>query len=314
MIDGTGLRGVRDRVLMLKSLHTLKDLQDEELSILAERMRLRRFETNDVIFEETDTIDSVFIVLEGAVRIERGGNYLGTMDRGRAAGLLAVLAGDNRGVLATVLEPTVTFELAVPVLMRALTRFPTLLGRFIRIIAGTLLASRGELPRQGPSEWRDSEQRLLRPRTLAERMLLVRRSSGFFSDANLAAVYEVARRDAEVHLSAGEHLWDRGDPATAAFVIDFGRVKCTADDGTVATVASPYLLGDLEALASLPRPYAAVAETDVTLLRIERETFIAVVESHSDIGLTMLSRHSSELLEIGWATLGYPGMAPGRKD
>ena len=37
MIDENEIRGVRDRVLMLRSLDTLAELQDEDLSILALR-------------------------------------------------------------------------------------------------------------------------------------------------------------------------------------------------------------------------------------------------------------------------------------
>lgn len=300
MIDGTSVHSVRDRALLLRSLESLKGLRDEELSILAERMRLRHFEPGDVIFTEADSIESVFFIMEGSVRIERGGAHLGTLTRGKAVGLFAVLSGDDRGVHATVKEPAVTFELSVRVFNSALKRFPTLLRHFIRSVAGTLLASSGYLPAQDPSEWRESQSPLDRPRTLAERIMLAHRSIGAMAGGNLDAIFEIVRQMSEVHLSAGEHLWHLGDPSTASFFIDHGRVRCTGANGNEMVVGPPYILGRLEALAGRPRPYGAAAETDLTMLRIERETFLAVLESHADMGLALLSQLASSLMAIGW--------------
>lgn len=300
MIDETSVHSVRDRALLLRSLESLKGLRDEELSILAERMRLRHFEPGDVIFTEADSIESVFLIIEGSVRIERSGARLGTLTRGKAVGLFAALSGDDRGVHATVEEPAVTFELSVRVFKSALKSYPTLLRHFIGSVAATLLASSGYLPAQDPSELHESQSRLDRPRTLAERIMLAHRSIGAMAGANLDAIFEIVRQRPEVYLPAGEQLWHIGDPSTGAFVIHDGRVRCTGANGTETVVAPPYILGRLEALAGRPRPYDAVAETDLTMLRIERETFLAVLESHADMGLALLSQLASSLMAIGW--------------
>lgn len=303
MIDETSVRSVRDRVLLLHSLESLKGLRDEDLSILAERMRLRRFEKGEVIFTEADPIDSVFLIMEGAIRIERDGAHLGNLYRGKAVGLIAVLAGDNRGVHATVDEAAVTFELSVPVLMNALKRYPTLLRHFIRTLASLLLATHGHMPAQDPSEWRELPRAVNRSRTLTERIMLARSSMPVLEHANLDATFEIVRRATEVHVPAGEYLWRIGDTPNASIVIDHGRLRCTGGDGNVKVVAAPYILGRLEALAGRPRPYDAMAETDLILLRVEAETFLSVLDSHADVGLAALSLLASALMQGGWGAL-----------
>ena len=64
------------------------------------------------------------------------------------------------------------------------------------------------------------------------------------------------------------------------------------------------MLGRLETLAGVPRPYGAVAETDLLTLRIQRETWYSVLEAHPDVGMALLSRLSADMLEAGWAGLG----------
>lgn len=309
MIDEANVRSVRDRALLLRSLESFKGLSDEDLSILAERMRLRNFEPGDVIFTEADPIESVFFIMEGTIRIERNGVHIGTLTRGKAAGLFAVLAGDKRGVHATVEQPAVTFELSVRTLMSALKHYPTLLRHFIRTIADILLTSQGHLPTQDPPGWLESYRQLDRPRTLAERIMLAHRSIGVMVGANLDAIFEIVCQASEIHVPAGEHLWHLGDPSSASFVIDRGRIRCTAADGSQKVIAPPHVIGRLESLADHPRPYDAVAETDLKALRIDIETFLAVLESHPDVGLALISRLASSLMGIGWS--GRPLSAAG---
>jgi CRP-like cAMP-binding protein len=301
MIDEATVRSVRDRALLLRSLESFKGLSDEDLSILAERMRLRNFEQGDIILAEADPIESVFFIIEGRVRIERNGAHLGTLTRGKAAGLFAVLAGDKHGVHATVEQATVTFELSVHTLMSALKRYPTLLRHFIRVAADILLASQGHFPTQDPPEWRESYSQPDRPLTLAERIMMAHRSIGVMVGANLDAVFEIVCLASEVHVPAGEFLWHRGDPSTASIVIDRGRVRCTAAEGSETVMAPPHVFGRLESLAERPRPYDAVAETDLKVLRIDIEIFLAVLESHPDVGLALISRLASSLMGIGWS-------------
>ena len=304
MIRDSEIRGVRDRVLMLHSLETLSGLQDEDLSILAERMRLRHFDVGDVLLDEQHAIESVYFILEGTVRIERAGSTIGNLHRGTAAGFYALLAGDDRGVLATAQEPTTAFELSVGVLTRALHRFPTLLRHFTRLTASALLVSRGCLPIDDKQEEIPCGQPAERHRTLAERILAFSQSARVLPKVGLSAAFEMVLQATEERIDAGQTLWREGDTSTSALAIDQGRIRCSCASGRTSAICGPFMLGRLETLAGVPRPYGAVAETDLLALRIQRETWYSVLEAHPDVGMALLSRLSADMLEAGWAGLG----------
>ena len=305
MIDDDEIQGVRDRVLMLRSLQTLSGLQDANLSVLAERMRLRYFEPGDVLFTEADIIEKVYFILEGAVRIERGGeSTVGVLRRGTVAGFFAALAGDHRGLQATVQEPTTAFELSLDVFVRAMNRFPDLMRHFIGLTAHALLVSRGYLPRDDKEATDAAMTVVSRERTLAERILAFSQSASVLTSASLSALFEVVFQADEVRIAAGELLWREGDPPTMTMAIDEGRVRCTCVAGGESEVRAPFLLGELDTLAGIPRPYSAVAETGILALRIHRETFLSVIEAHPDVGTELLSRLSADMLKFGWTGFG----------
>ena len=310
MIDEDEIQGVRDRVLMLRSLQTLSGLQDVDLSVLAERMRLRYFEPGDVLFTEADIIEKVYFILEGAVRIERdGGATVGVLHRGTVAGFFAALAGDHRGLQATVQDSTTAFELSLEVFVRAMNRFPALMRHFIRLSANALLVSRGYLPRDDKKVADAAMTVVSRDRTLAERILAFSQSASVLTSASLSALFEVVFQADEVRVPAGELLWQEGDPPAMALAIDLGRVRCRCAAGGESEVRAPFLLGELDTLAGIPRPYSAVADTDLLALRIHRETVYSVIEAHPDVGTALLSRLSADMLKFGWTGFGSDARA-----
>jgi len=298
MIDENELQSIRDRALMLRSLHTLGGLGDAELAILAERMRLRYFDSGDILFRETDNIETVYFILDGSVRIERAGATITVLKRGDTAGFFAVLAGDERGVLATVQEATTTFELPAGILTRALRRFPSLLRHFIRISAEHLLASHDYLPIQAPDRSDRSTSRRNRPLTLAERILAFTRAASLSTHANLSAIFEMVLQVSEKCVAAGEVLWNEGDPSETALAIEAGRVRCSHHNGDASMICAPFMLGEPETLADSPRPYRAVAETDLVVLGIRRETFFSVIEAHPETGMHVLALLATRRLGI----------------
>ena len=306
MIHDSRIQGVRDRVLMLRSLDTLSGLQDTDLSVLAERMRLRHFEPGDVLFTEADNIDRVYFVMEGAFQVELPGakNPVGIAHRGTVAGFFTALAGGERGVLLTVQQAMTAFELSLEVLISALRRFPALMQHFIRLSAQALLVSRGYLPSDGRAVDESGAWGGARERTLAERILAFSRMASLLAGTSLSALFEIVLQADEVRVPAGELLWREGDPPSAALAVDVGRVRCTSAAGGESVVHAPCLLGELDTLAGVSRPYTAVAETDLLALRIHREAFYAVIEAHPDAGMALLSKLSAGMVESGWAGFG----------
>lgn len=81
-------------------------------------------------------------------------------------------------------------------------------------------------------------------------------------------------------VARGDLLFKAGEPADAAFVVQRGSLKVSADDEGPSVVARPGdLLGELALLMPMRRPASAEALEYSTLVRISRSLFQRVIES-----------------------------------
>lgn len=95
-------------------------------------------------------------------------------------------------------------------------------------------------------------------------------------------------------LSAGEVLWNEGDPSDmAAFVVD-GRVEIKKQTEFVGkhVIVGIYgqgsIVGELCLLSGDPRAVTATALVDTSLLMLSRAQFDLLLETHPDLGAKLL--------------------------
>lgn len=92
---------------------------------------------------------------------------------------------------------------------------------------------------------------------------------------------------------AGGEIIVQGRQGKAAFFIASGEVEVLSDTpyGAVrlATLASPRLVGEVGALAGLPRTASIRALTDVSLYRVERDELIALGREEPDLLLAIIA-------------------------
>src|SRR5207247_749013 len=86
--------------LLLASLPVFSSLPPEVLGPILSSGQERRLAAADTIIREGDPGDELFVILEGEVRIERGGRPLHTFSTGEFFGELAVLDGRTRSASA----------------------------------------------------------------------------------------------------------------------------------------------------------------------------------------------------------------------
>ena len=297
MITEMPLHSMRDRILLLRSLHSFAGLDDEGLKLVAEHARSRLFRAGETLLTEGRTPEHVYIVVSGQLRSTRKGKLLAVVTRPRGAGFLSMNARDENGVHVVADEDTQTLEIPVDALTSALEENFSLVRNTLRVSAGALVRKRGHLPaspdRPPPLVLGDYRSE---PRTMVE-LLLEQRSVGIFSFANIDALIAVARKTLEVRAEPGEMFWNIGEPSSSWLRIDHGRIRCTSADGKVVDVARNFSLGNLDALAGEPRSYSARAETRVIAFRTELEPFLAVLESHFDLARALIAVLSKAILE-----------------
>lgn len=285
---------LRDRVLVLRSVENFFGLDEEALTLLAEQARARLYKAGDVLAAPGAPPESIHVIVEGQVTIARKKSPL-VMRGGGGVGVLAVLAGaPTRGAVADV--DTRTLEIPVAAFLIALEENFSILRNSLRMMGQTILQSRGSLPAD-PKHPPEIEVgiRYARPKTLAERLVELRQ--GFWTKLNLDAVIDLARIMVEVRVPAGHVFWSVGDAATSSLHIDYGRVRCTAADGSSMIIGANFTLGVMDVLAAKPHSYGAVAETEIIGHVMNREDFLVILEMHAQVGLELVRSLARDMID-----------------
>jgi CRP-like cAMP-binding protein len=288
-----------ERALYLKSLAPLKELSSEELALVGQHTKEQFFRKGAEIFKSGEPLESFHIVVEGQVRARGGEHGDSVVGPSAALGFLSLLSQSEEGLEAVAEADTVTLEIDADDLYDVLedhfSIFLTQLQSVSRVILnerkkiadGTYLA-----PAEGVLELPD------RQLDLVERLLLIRRGAGF-DRTNIDAMIQVVRSGTELGVKAGTKLWKPGDPPGHFYIIVSGTIRCILDEGKRHFRAGPgYPVGNIESLAGEPRWYEAVTETNVVALRSETDTFLDVLEDHSELGKGFLATMASGAIQV----------------
>jgi CRP-like cAMP-binding protein len=77
---------------------------------------------------------------------------------------------------------------------------------------------------------------------------------------------------------AGSTIFAQGDPAEKMYVVTSGTVSMIVDGKTVETLGPGGLFGEMAVIEREPRSGSAVADTDATLIGIDKRRFWFLVQ------------------------------------
>ncbi len=300
-LSNTASSSLRDRVLLLGALNLGGTLDQKTLMQVAEHARPRRFAAGAFLLKDCQPIEEIHLITRGHVTVTQRGRPIRVVDGMGAVGLNAVLADITSGVQAIADRDTRTLSLPAQILMDLYESNFSLVRNSLRRLTGQILEVRADLPNdEGENatvgQWRS------KPRTFVEQIIEMRKSP-LFATTNLDAVMALTRHAREVRGSAGDILWKAGDSADYWMRVDYGRMRCTSEDGKSATVGSDYTLGVMDAMAVQPRAFKVEALTDYIAVRIERDVLLAVLEGHFDLSRKFLA-NLSEMIFSGQPSSG----------
>jgi predicted MFS family arabinose efflux permease len=98
-----------------------------------------------------------------------------------------------------------------------------------------------------------------------------------FAPLPVARLEELAMRVTHVHRPAGETIIREGEPGDRFYVIAEGEVDVTEGGRFRRTEPAGDCFGEIALLREVPRTATVVARTDVNLLALEREEFLAAI-------------------------------------
>ena len=136
----------------------------------------------------------------------------------------------------------------------------------------------------------------------------IRATSGFrdLSDDNLALLIEAAELET---FDPDAVLMVQGEPSDYAMLVLEGEVTVTADSARgaipISTLHAPSLVGELGALAQLPRSATARACTPVTALRFGRAALVEVAQATPSLLIDVIARMGERLRKFNGAVSLY---------
>ena len=94
---------------------------------------------------------------------------------------------------------------------------------------------------------------------------------------------------------AGAHLFRRGEPGTAMFVLLVGEIVLGVDGTVVERVGAGAVFGDLELLEGRPRVADAIAVADSRVVRLDRRQFLFELQTRPHFAEFMVHELTARL-------------------
>lgn len=93
-----------EKVLLLQDVDIFEHTSTEDLSHIAAIAEEIAYQADDVIFKEEEISDSMYVVIEGKVKLTRGKNEIMVAEKMQAIGTWALFDDEPRVATATALE------------------------------------------------------------------------------------------------------------------------------------------------------------------------------------------------------------------
>jgi CRP-like cAMP-binding protein len=287
-----------ERALFIGSQRLFKGLDSEIVAIIAAYTREVFVRKGAVLRKEGLPVDYLYYLVEGRLRIEYEGQISLLTKPPGDAGLLWALADWERGPGYYAKTDTVVLQIGVGPFFDILEDYFPLVLRLYNVLFRDLIAIQKKLdvcadfsiqpPIDSPYP--------VHPLDLVERLGWATRCSAFRS-VNLAALSQLLRVHPELRLKPGESLWNQDDPAEYLALVVYGTIRCTSTHKFCNFVAGPATAIGLEdTLIGERREFSATAESQAILIRIDRQTYLDVLEDNFDLALLLLRFCASAIL------------------
>jgi CRP-like cAMP-binding protein len=276
----------RPAKVVTKKVPLFDDLSQDAFIALVNRVGYHRHVAGQLIIREGDPGRSFFIIIEGRVRIYKGGAdgkeiTLAHLGEGAFFGEMALLSGAPRTANVVAEEETELLEVTDTVLRDLATTYPqvvTSLRNFYR-------------------------QRLLNN---------VMAISPLFKDFDPAERKSIVEKFRMRQAAPGEKIIAEGKSSDGLYVVLHGVVQVTRQEREVSRLKEGDIFGEMSLLTREPANATVSAQTNAILLRLPRDSFQELVVTHPQI-LELVSelteKRKSAMEAIPGQGEGHDGMS-----
>jgi CRP-like cAMP-binding protein len=287
-------------LVALKAVAPFASMPPEDLALLVERAEPREYVAGQVVLARGTTVESIHVVVDGALVEERAGRDWALREPYEVVGGVDALAGSSTDLQIHAKEATRTLELERETLLEVCYDRFDVLNAIATGVAAMAIAARlrlgsaaGFRPASAPPTERPPHHL-----SLPERVEFLR-SIPVLRDTAILTLAEVAAECTQVAFDAGEAVWRTGDPADHLLLIVSGVLDCAAGGGPRFAFGPCEAAGVLDGLAAMPRWYDATARTRLVALRARVAGIMDVLEDDpatAVAGLTQLARATATLV------------------
>ena len=237
------------------------------------------FAAGQVIFAEEEKAnrlffqkDKMYLLLEGEVELSVGDKHVGTIQPGEIFGELASITHSPRSATATANTRCTVIALDEKQFRAALREHPefslTMMGLMIGRLRKMLARLKADAGLPMGDVWNES---------------------GVFNKKLQAALVDELGESARTHYVQGKSIMQEGQVGLLMYVVLEGTVEVTIQGRIVEKIGPGGMFGEMALIGRSERLASAVAETDCSLLAINRKEFLGLVKTNPEFGVALLS-------------------------
>ena len=137
-----------------------------------------------------------------------------------------------------------------------------------------------------------------------------------FSKLDKSKLKLIAFTSEQLNLSDGDFLFHLNDPSDSAYLIMAGLVQILAEQGNgelevIVELGINQLVGEMGVIANAPRSASIRASGNVTVLRIEADTFMNLLSENSSMSLHVMRELTDKLHKSHLQVISSHSQQPG---
>jgi CRP-like cAMP-binding protein len=263
----------------LRALPLLAGLETQRLLAIARRLTPLKKKKDELIVEEGQPPEALFIVESGQVHLhspDDGGDF-SELGPGASFGELAVLTGKPHGRSAKAATDLLLWALPTAEFEALANEYPDIRLALSKTIREPLLA-------------RDQSRAVERLATMQ-----------LFAGLPEEVLWAITERLLLRHVPAGELVFAAGSPGDALYLVDSGLVEIVSEGGAgpivLARLGADEFFGEMALLTGKPRSTAAQVAAHTNLWVLYRSDFEDLVSRYPSISLALSKVLSQRLAE-----------------
>lgn len=216
--------------------------------------------------------DKMYLLLEGEVGITVKGKSVGAAQEGEIFGEMAFITQTARSATATAKTACSALALNDKQFHAALRKTPEFALTLMSIMVGRLRGMIARLKADGALS-ADEEGK----------------ESGVFDKKLLAELVRELGDGARMRCGQGKVIVQEGQAGILMYIVLEGRVAVAIQNSVVGKIGPGGMFGEMALIERTERLASAVAETDCSLLAINRNVFLDLVKDNPEFGVALLS-------------------------